>query len=237
MFANRSVAVSSLVLLLSTVSPVAAGPIFTDPVGDTFGSISYQPDITAVRGDLVGKSLVFRVDFAGAVLPPSANPSTPTDPLVEAFIDIDTDRNRATGAASTLSTFGLGDPAPGLGVEFSVDLGSEANHPGFADVVNTTTQFATGLAPVTFGPTWFSVAVPLSLIGNSDGHVNYGVLVGSFAIEPTDQAPNPGAPGAFVTLPLATTVPEPASALAFGVALSAVVASRLRLGLRRRPTR
>jgi hypothetical protein len=232
MIAKRSPLALAL-LLLGWVSPAVAGPIFPDPVGDTFGTISYQPDITAIRGDLVGDALVFRVDFAGAILPPSTTPSLPTDPLVEAFIDIDADRNPATGAASHLSTFGLGDPAPGLGVEFYIDLGTEANHPGFADFVDTLTQQAIGEVPVTFEPTWFSAAVPLALVGNGDGRVNYGVLAASFAIEPTDQAPNPGDPVAFVTAPQATGVPEPGGFLAFGLALATGLGWRLRTGLRR----
>jgi hypothetical protein len=232
MIAKRSPLALAL-LLLGCVSPTAAGPIFPDPVGDTFGTISYQPDITAIRGDRVGGTLVFRVDFAGAILPPSTNPSLPTDPLVEAFIDIDTDRNPATGAASHLSAYGLGDPSPGLGVEFYVDLGTESLDPGFAQVVNALTLNPTGRAAVQFGPTWFTATVPLTLIGGGSGSVNYGVLAASFAIEPTDQAPNAGDPVAFVTVPQVSPVPEPGSFLAFGLGLAAGLGWRRRLSLDR----
>jgi hypothetical protein len=200
----------TLSLLCLCATNVNADPVFVDPVGDTFGAGSVQLDITSVNGTVLGSNLAFRVTFATQVAPPSA--LAPNS--VVGFIDLDTDQNASTGVISLQAIFGPG-PAPLLGDEFFVDLGSEISHAGLVDIVNATTFSVTATVAITFSATSFSLEVPLAAIGGDNGIVNYGVIIGTFA-EPTDEALNGTAPA--VSGPAA--IPEPATLLLLGSGLA-----------------
>ncbi len=208
----------SAVLFLGSVSRLHADLLFADPSSDTFGSGPVQHDITAIQTSLSGMNLIFQVTFAGAVAPPSANAAD----SVVGFIDIDADQNPSTGVTSHLVTNGLGDPAPGLGVDFYLDIFSEIFHPGLVEVVETAGATVTGMAPITFAANRFLITVPLSFLGGDDGFVNYGVIVGTFA-EATDQAPNPGQPVA--SSGGVRPIPEPGSLVLFTLGLLGLLGS------------
>jgi PEP-CTERM motif-containing protein len=190
----------SFFCLWQTTAPAARADTVADPVGNTFGTGLVQHEITGVSATFNTSSLTFTVDFAGAVFAPSAN----NERSVFGFIDIDSDRNPATGAAPWVNVLGpTGAPAVSLGDEYWLDLFSEEVQPGRVDVVNQMSEVV-GTAPITYGTNLLSVTVPLSLLGNSNGLVNYGLISGTFA-EATDRAPNGSVP---LT---STAVPEPAS--------------------------
>lgn len=219
------------VFLIMTVtgSPVSAGPVYSDPVGDTIGMGPVQHDIILVHGDLQSGQLSFTVQFASPIAPPSGGLVNPSDPLLmEAFLDLDTDRNSMTGVASLLlPPLGQGSPIPALGVEFRVDVGAEVFQPGFADLIDTATNTAVPI-PIVFTPAGFTVTIPLALLGGT-GEVNYGVLAGTLAIEPTDQAANPNQPVFTVTRDTADNpIPEPTSALLLAAGLPFLVRYRRR---------
>lgn len=218
--------VCAFVLFLSA-PPAVAGPVLTDPTGDTFGVGAVQQDITTYSAvtNPSGPSTTFTVNFASPIAPPSA--SAPNS--LVGYIDIDTDRNPATGGTGTFGSLTGGNnwinffipPNPGspsipppndtliaLGDEFFVDLFSEALNPGFVDIIdaNTNTLFTT--VSITFTAQGFSVTVPLA--GTvPDFSLNFGLLVGTFD-ELTDRAPNGESPAQ-------SFVPEPAGFFLFGV--------------------
>jgi hypothetical protein len=206
-----------------------------DPTGDTFGVGVPQLDITTYAGDGLGKPghVVFTVNFAGPISPASAFAAN----SVVGFIDLDTDRNPATGGNAPWGGNLTGGnnwinffvpPNPGapavplpliaMGDEFFIDLGSEQSHPGLVDVVSTATNTPTGQAPITFGSNSFSIDVLLSLLPGANGPINFDILVGTFN-EPTDRAPNGATPAS-------TLVPEPGSVLLMGLALAGLAGRR-----------
>jgi MYXO-CTERM domain-containing protein len=195
-----------------------AAPII-DPVGDTFGAGPVQIDITSIDAISSSTSLTFLVNFAGTISPASSGLVN----SLSGFIDIDADRNAATGGGgSNQGTFGLA-PAPSLNDEFFIDLSTEAGHPGQVDVVNAITFATLGTAPISFGANLFSTTLPLSLLGSSDGVVNYRVLVGT-ALEPTDEAVN----GSGFATNATAAGPEPSSLLLAAAGLALVAVRRYR---------
>jgi hypothetical protein len=207
----------AVTVLLSLAATARADSI--DPTGDTFGAGAGQHDITSYVAQILGSDVRWIVRFAGPISPASAF----APDSVIGFIDIDTDRNPATGGTAPWGTPLAGgnswinffvDPNPGLpsipgpltalGDELYVDLFSEAFHPGLVDVVDSATNNVQATVPITFGAMSFSFSLPTSVLGNS--LVNYGVLVGTFS-ELTDRTPNGDAPATSE----ARAVPEPAS--------------------------
>jgi hypothetical protein len=214
----RRFALLGALLALAPLAVRPAGAQALDPVGDTFGTGPVQLDISSTSAVLMGSSIEFHVTYTGPIAPPSA--FAPNS--VVGFIDIDTDQNGATGGTAPwggpltggnnwINSFippNPGSPAiPGplvsLGDEYYIDLGSELSHPGLVDILRTSDNSVVGTKPITYGATFFDVFVDLSLLGNDDGALNYGLLTGTFN-ESTDRAPN-GATGLSST----SAVPEP----------------------------
>ena len=203
-------------VVVAAVGSASAGPIIADPVGDRFGSTG--PDITGIGADHFDNPgfVTFTVQFAGPIAPPSA--FAPNS--VTGFIDIDADKNPATGNTNPfVNQFG-GSPPFNLGSELSVDLFSELFHPGMVDVTDGFGGTVLATVPITFGPSGFTFLVPNSVFTGVGGSVsfNYAAVFGDF-LAPSDRVPN----GA---TPLAST-PEPTSLAAFGfLALAAGAAVR-----------
>jgi hypothetical protein len=211
--------------LLSSAQPAAAGPLIgpvPDPVGDTFGPGPFRPDVTSVFAlvdtGLGTPTVTFTVTFVPPISPPSAfhGPTNPS-PSVIGFIDIDTDRNPATGLNSHINTTpGVPGPPIALGAEAFIDLSYEAT-PGNAGFVALDAANGSLLArvPISFATDSFSLSFPLSLLAGSDGNFNFDALVGNFA-GATDRVPNGSSPiGSEV-------IPEPATLALLGLGLIGV---------------
>lgn len=194
-------------------SEARADSLVIDPVGDAFGTGAVQLDITSISAAYSSTTLKFTVNFSGPVFAPSIG-----DPRsVVGFIDIDADQNPLTGVESATAFFGP-LPAPDIGVEYGLDLSTEADNPGFVDVLDAVSGDTLGTAPVSFGTMSFSVSVPLALLGNSSGLINYAAIFGTFD-EPTDEVPNGS------TAATSAPVPEPATMLLLGTGLAGIGAA------------
>ena len=90
----------------------------TDPSGDTFGSQTVQPDLTAftIVHDTGGIDVM--LDFTANV----QSPVTGGTNVVVGFIDLDTDQDSTTGTGSAVDVFRPDGGSTGMGVEYYVDL-------------------------------------------------------------------------------------------------------------------
>jgi len=158
----------------------------TDPSGDTFGSATVQPDLTAftIVHDTGGIDVM--LDFTANV----QSPVTGGTNVVVGFIDLDTDQDSTTGTGSAVDVFRPDGGSTGMGVEYYVDLfGYNADSTVF--VYDALAGTPTGSVRPRFQGRRITVRVPRALLGNDDGFLNAATVVGSES-EPTDIAPENG---------------------------------------------
>jgi hypothetical protein len=209
---------------------------FTDPSGDTFGTGRFKPDIITYSAtfDTATATTSFTIGFANAIAAPSTNAVNG----LYGYIDLDTDKNAATGGNAA---FGADQPggnswinffvaqglAPGpainLGDEYFVDLGSEHDHAGTVDLVDASTNAI--LAEVAISYTSTSLSLTLALLGTGDGSMNFGLVVGD-SDSPSDRAANGAVADRSVTTSAA--VPEPSSLLLSALGLAGCLGYRSR---------
>jgi hypothetical protein len=195
MYWHRTLESILAVAIAASLGAAASAALTTyDATSDAFGVGAIQHDIVSVTSTINPANVVFEVEFADPIAPAS---SFLPHSLV-GFLDLDVDQNSATGASARFGSPPSATVVPG--VEFYVDLFSEASSPGMVDVIDASTGLPTGSAAISFGATLFSLTLPFSLIGGDDGALRWGLVVGTFA-EPTDQATGSTVSG----------VPEPAS--------------------------
>ena len=157
----------SLLAGLALVAPAPAATI-VDPIGDAvavFGAPGPLLDLTQVRVARVGADLEVEFQFAGPIAPASS--LAPNS--VVGGLDLDLDRNPATGDPPFQNNFAPPFTSLALGSEISIDLFSELFHPGFAGVFdNISHVFLSTLIPLTFDVDSISFSVPLSVLGNPE---------------------------------------------------------------------
>jgi hypothetical protein len=197
-------------------------PSTLDPIKDTFGEEPVQLDISAIDAIFTKTEITFEISFFTPISPASAF----ADNSVVGIIDIDTDRDETTGVISAQSFFAPPPPS-GLGVEFIIDLLSENRSPGFVDVVKPVGPNrgeVVGNVAIAFTANSLSVTVPLTFLGNDDGLVNYGTVIGTYVgpvigtfVELTDEAPNN---------PVATSRSVPEPSLIAGLLILGVLGTR-----------
>jgi hypothetical protein len=218
----------------------------SDPTGDIFDLFGFldpqpsHPDITLVSapGCTQDRMAQITVEFAAPITPPGSA----QDPAsaVYGLIEIDADQNQLTpgypAGASFIDglsmagcpPFGSGLPCyspNGLdgGVDFVLSLSDyvpSSGDPlkGTIPVTDTSVHASAGDASVTFGPTSYTVNIPLALLRvlpgpASNGQFNFAVMAQPITADPypiiyQDVAPN-GAHATSIACP-ASGVPAPA---------------------------
>jgi hypothetical protein len=226
-------ALLAFVFVGGSIAGASAAPM-TDPVGDALcnlsggGSCAVPYDITLIDAVTGGGNIEFTVHLNQNIAQvPSQDPNNLTHNQLGGYIDIDTDQNSATGTFAWGDYFGEAPPWPdppqhfsGLGDEYYIDLYSEGlpSHAGTVDVWDGPGTVIQGTAPILYGPDWFRIVVPLTLLGNDDGLLNYDVVVGD-GTGLTDQAVDYQAVQAGGS-PAASVIPEPPAAVLFGFGLA-----------------
>lgn len=171
----------------------------TDPAGDatTFSGVNTPPDLVSASATVVGTNLKLSVRFA----PGTFNSSTSLTQFV-----LDTDQNPSTGSPGSDSG-GVNDRGI-IGADYLVEMGSafRGNQAAILQYAGTPNVFNTiGFVTVSFFPDGMDVMVPLSLLGNDDGNLNFKVITAS-QIGPNsftgvaDYMPNVGLPAGVVSM-------------------------------------
>lgn len=165
-------------------SPATAS--IADGIGDTFGLAGYtQWDVSALTITRETDGITVRIDFANDVALP-----IPGDPnALVGLVEFDLDQNVATGKLGILDQLRRDGGSSGMGVDAGLNLSQIA-----ADSTLTVYNMGgnpTGRAKVTFGGRRLTIRVPSTLLGDDDGYLDAGVIVGN-GRSPTDLAPATG---------------------------------------------
>lgn len=195
------------------------GTVFSpvmDPEGDAIAALNEPPpllDIDTLDMRYSATDLNFSMTFFSSILPPS---SGSFDALVGA-IDLDVDQDMSTGVPPLQNAFSPPFAMLGGGVEYIVDLFSEATQPGFVNVTDTA-GVVQGVIPVAYTNNSISGSIPLSILGNDDGQLNFSGIIGTLA-QPTD---------AMDVVGTSIAVPEPGSLAMMLVLMCGLVCLRRR---------
>jgi len=184
-------------------SPVAQ--ILDDPLGDDQTTPGNPVvDIVAVEAGASVSEVTIRLDFGASTIPG----------CVRGDIELDTDQNPLTGSAPMANDY-LG-VTQDLGVDYYLNL-FDIGSGGDIGLWSTDGNFM-GTVPVSITAHSLELTVPLALLGNDDGNMNIGVVVGNEA-EPTDAAPATGHGTISVVNPSPTRTATPTSSTSVGSTL------------------
>ncbi len=193
---------------------VAEGTVLSpvmDPEGDAMAVLGAAPpllDIDTLDVRYSATDLNFSMTFFNSILPPS---SGSLDALV-GVIEFDVDQDMLTGIPSLQNAFSPPFAMLGSGIEYVIDLFSEVAQPGFVNITDMN-GLLQGTIPVTYTDNSISGAIPLSLLGNDDGLVDFAGVIGTVT-QPTD---------AMEVVGTSIAVPEPGSFAMLLILLCGVV--------------
>jgi len=146
----------------------------SDPVGDALPDprISNSPDLVRGTADVLAGNITFTM----RVTPASFNASTTRFTVL-----LNIDQNLSTGTGT-------------LGVEYFLQMGGIFGNQ--ADVVKSDGDLVVGTVPVSFVANGIDVTVPLALIGNDDGRLDFKVFASAGPVWPSilDRMPDEGLP-------------------------------------------
>ena len=168
-----AVVVLFCVIITFSVSNFALA--ISDPEGDTFGQEPAQIDVIELSAEHSSHYLYLTARFATPIYP--AGSGMVQD--LHGFIELDVDQDPDTVFPGMVE---------GLGVDFALILHSVSD--GMIDLHD----FGSGTiakVPIVFDEMSFMIKIPLSLLGDDDGLINF---YAEFAnpLEPTDRIPNRG---------------------------------------------
>jgi len=146
----------------------------SDPSGDALldARVPRSPDLVRGTADVSAGNITFTIRVA---------PGTFAQLTTRFTVLLNTDQNLATGTGT-------------LGIEYFVQMGGMfANR---ADIVKSDGDVVVGSAPVSFVADGIDAIVPLALIGNDDGRLNFKVFASAGPVWPDilDRMPDEGLP-------------------------------------------
>jgi hypothetical protein len=146
----------------------------TDPPGDALrdARVPNSPDLVRGTMDVVAGNITLTVRVA---------PSTFNQLTTRFTVLLNTDQNLSTGTGT-------------LGVEYFVQMGGILGNR--ADVVKSDSDVVVGSVPVAFVATGIDATLPLALIGNDDGRLDFKVFASAGPVWPEilDRMPDEGLP-------------------------------------------
>ena len=156
--------------------------VASDPEGDNIAAPEAQYDIVGLTGSVVDDVLEVLIEFNDPI---EIVPGADNGPFV--YFEFDTDQDPQTGTDSLQNQgFVPGQLGGPLGIEYVVQVDAIFNQ---TVVVNTVSNSVIdGTVDYSFEGEFFSVSIPLELIGNPE-EFNFGFLTGTFS-SVTDAAPN-----------------------------------------------
>jgi len=171
---------SSASILVEAPAAVHVEPVIDDPLGDHITSLGNAiVDIDMVEGGNDGANVTLKITFSQDTVMSQ----------VVGFIDLDTDRNPATGIPPN-ANFYIPGTMQDIGVDFFLSLFS-LPFGGLVDVLNATTGAFMGSVPATIVGQSLEITVPLTMLGGSNGGMHVGMVLGNFS-QATDASPDVG---------------------------------------------
>lgn len=164
---------------INTITAVPTHEILSDPEGDNEFSDRENPvDVISMEGGTNGVEVTFKAVFS---------PKTVIGAVV-GFVDIDADRNSATGLPPHANQW-IPQTTQDLGVDYYLDL-FDLPRTGMIELVNAQNGLTMGIFPGNIQGQTLEITFPVSIIG---GHsdIFIGTIFGNVDF-PTDVAPKTG---------------------------------------------
>lgn len=168
--------------LLTVTSPLLYAKIVQDLANDTFSANAVKIDILSIDVESDSQYLYMTCTFASPVF--ETDTGDPFD--LFGYIDLDVDQDATTGTTA-LSDFYNGSSE--IGMDYYLELMPDAQ-PGIIALKNSNAKFIDDI-PIVFNENSFIVTIPLNVLDNDDGFVNYTAFFGD-AGGPDDVIPNSG---------------------------------------------
>lgn len=172
---------------MAAAALVASSPAMgnlVDAFGDAQDTFGFGPPLL----DIDTMFMLFDAGFLHFEMTfhtPISAPSFGQPDGVVGLLEFDTDQNAATGLLPFQNSFSPPFDFLIAGIDFAVDLFSEIIHPGFVDVIDTSTFRIVDTVRITYGPMSFSGSIPLASLGGDDGILDFTTIIGTFP-QPTD---------------------------------------------------
>ena len=203
----------SIVMILSFVHNANADFIdsFGDAVGESgLGDTLLDINTASVRFD--ESNLFFKMTFHTPISAPSANELN----SVVGVFEFDIDQSNATGNPALQNQFSPPFASLDVGFDFALDLFSETFSPGMVSLRADDSSPVVGNVPITFTPNSFFGQIPLALLGNDDGQVDFTAVIGTVS-QPTDALDGVGT---------SVAVPEPSALVILFTGLAGMMGRR-----------
>ncbi len=170
-------------LVLIVIPPFLCAKTQQDSANDTFGDNSVTVDLLSVETVMDAKYLYLSFGFVSPVL--ESDTGSTSD--LCGYIDLDVDQDHSTGTEALCDSYG---GSTGMGMDYYIDFMPNAAW-GTVALRDCNARYV-GEVTATFDGTTVTLTLPLSMIGDEEGNIDYAAVFGDRE-EPDDIVPNTGA--------------------------------------------